>query len=241
MEVKSRMRNGTFCMFQADTIPSKKISTEPVPIWRAGVWPDKTNTSMELGHLPGCGVYESGLVIHKREKSYGDDSGIKWTWHGKNITKLVETISFPVYFIRAKNLLIARCDRDSSCEALAALCKKKTPARLSISPLEIDLRKVKDHLTKKRYKHASINGLWVKQKRGKTIKSQAAFGQRVTRNRSLSRACSTGSISNLSLYWPRKPRNVRANISSSGSVFFITYHELDECLGFLEYLFDNFT
>jgi len=230
------MQNGTFVIYGIEeTLPNTGFQTKSWPLSRASPWSGTVFTSIDLGAPSPAAGYDCAVIIHRKAVTAEGKSNTRWEWRNNNVKSLVEVTSFPAYYKEAEKLFFCRCGRNTACEALSKLCKV-SGGGLSLTKKELDLTLVKNHLLSSKSEHSMINGAWISRKNAETIKSQAAFGKKITNNSNLLNACEEGKISNLAVQWPRKPKPIKASISCCGSVHFLAEHDLGECLAFVEYL-----
>jgi hypothetical protein len=227
------MRNGTFCMLHFENKDTcQKLNTDEIPLWRSSPWPGTSFTQIAFGCLPNCCGFECGLAVH-RNAIICTGINKRWIWHGNVISRIIEETSFPVYYKKRKKLLIARCDEDSTCDAFKRLCPKQKN-KLNDCQFCLDLLAIKDEITSSHRPNAQIKRLWIRTPHGRRVKIRALYGKDLTAGGRLSTLLRRGEIVSLAAFWPTRSTNVDVTISNRGVVTFVSDHDLEECLVFLE-------
>lgn len=228
---------GTFTWFNikkfpdlSDLITPLKISVTPtqVPIAYQEEEFEQSASSdaifTEISYRPDNKVSGFDLLrVHHRSPVK-----VRGWWHNKFITQIVEEEQFDVFFRKNSNCLITNTKKEIGIDAMRSL-HRGGPDKFEFSHGKLDFKRLIKEC-------ANLKGAWFEKMQYSSIRSEAAYGDRIDKDPEFERLLNHGVLQNIIIDIDYQGMLARVNASRMGSIYFIGEYALDYCLDFWDFI-----
>lgn len=181
-------------------------------------------TKLELTKKKIAGSYFEAEITHR------EGVAIEGFWHGQRIHEVVSVSLLAAYYNLARKVFIVEAPHSLASAAVRRL-NKDCGENIRLTPVRIDFNAIL-----RGTKGLAVRGAWTSSPK-EPIRSRAAFsGDDLQKQADFKRMCKSGELSNMSVSYPFKKKDLRVNVSRSCAAFFLEPVDLDLRLQFMEHL-----
>jgi len=223
------MPSGTFVLFSLHRFPERRArnnsykTEERRPRGSVDDRSDPVYTSISLSPAGEHAVADFGHAVAVHRKGVR----IEGWWHGNQITQVVQQRRFDIYFDHQRALFVAHVEKEIALSAVRDLVRDdETREHFDLRPIEVDFRQIIPRAL-------NVIGSWFKDMTYTNVRTEAAFGDHITRDAEFMRMSQLGNHSNLTVVMDFRGQQMKVNISRIGSAYFMADYPLEDCLEFM--------